>query len=225
LTTGLHFHESHRQAIFVGLGEIVIQDHVHGIRTRHFQLPTGHTEHRRTPTITKVAVANIRKKAIGWKSLGTHLILFLDSGDRVVTHLDSSVEYGINSAGTWEFNLSALAQLCSSAGIAFESETFETAQQFLEAKPEWTPPKLEFEVDDVREEDAREWAMAFALGLPIAFALLAVFGGALLWLGPVGWVVGTLEVVGTLVAIGLTVWSHSRWRMKRSLARRSRSHR
>jgi len=220
LTTGLDFHESHRQAIFVGRGEIVVQDHVHGIRTRHFRLPISHAdEDGHSPIITRIVVANIHRRAIGWKSLGTHLILFLDSGDQVITRLDSSVEYGYNSRGTWEFNLGALAQLCSSAGIAFESQSFETARKFLAAKPEWAPPKLEFEVDHVLEEDAREWGLAFALGLPIAFAFLAVFGGALLWLGPVGWVVGSLEAVGTLVAVVLTVWSHSRWREKRSLAR------
>ncbi len=224
LTTRLHFHESHRQAIFVGRGEIVVQDHVHGLHAHHFQLPIGHAEGGHTPVVTKVVVANIRSKAIGWKSLGTHLILFLDSGDQVVAHLDSSVEYGYNSSDTWEFNVAALAQLCSSAGIAFESQSFETAQQFLATKPEWTPPLMEFQVEHVLEEDAREWGLAFALGLPIAFGLLAVFGGALLWLGPVGWVVGSLEVVGTLVAVVLTVWSHSRWRMKRSLSRQHHSH-
>jgi hypothetical protein len=225
LTIRLDFHESHRQAIFVGRGEIVVQDHVHGVHTRHFKLPIGHAENGHSPIITKIVVANIRRRAIGWKSLGTHLILFLDSGDQVITQLDSSVEYGYNSQGTWEFNLSALAQLCSTAGISFESQSFETARQFLAARPEWAPPKLEFEVDHVREEDAREWALAFALGLPIAFALLAVLGGALLWLGPVGWVVGSLEAVGTLVAVVLTVWSHNRWRKKRSLARRHIVHR
>ena len=225
LTTRLDFHESHRQAIFVGRGEVVVQDHVHGMHTRHFQLPIGHAEDGHSPIVTKIVVANIRRRPIGWKSLGTHLILFLDSGDQVVTRLDSSIEYGYNSEDTWEFNLTALAQLCSSAGIAFESESFETARQFLAAKPEWAPPKLEFEVDHVLEEDAREWGLAFALGLPIAFALLAVFGGALLWLGPVGWVVGSLEAVGTLLAVVLTIWSHSRWRMKRSLARQHLSHR
>ena len=157
--------------------------------------------------------------------LGTHLILFLDSGDQVMTHLDSSVEYGHNSSDTWEFNSVALEQLCSSAGIAYESQSFDTAQQFVPAKPESTPPLMEFQVDHVLEEDVREWGLALALGLPIAFGLLAVFGGALLWLGPVGWAVGSLEVVGTLVAMILTVWSHSRWRMKRSLSRQHLSHR
>jgi len=220
LTTRLDFHESHRQAIFVGRGEVVVQDHVHGLHTRHFHLPVGIADDETAHAVTKIVVANIRRRAIGWKSLGTHLVLLLDSGEQVMTHLDSSVEYGYNSSGTWEFNLDALAQLCSSAGIAFESQSFETAQQFLAAKPEWAPPTMEFQVDHLLEEDAREWGLAFTLGLPIAFGLLAVFGGALLWKGPVGWVVGTLEVVGTLVAIVLTVWSHSRWRMKRSLSRR-----
>jgi hypothetical protein len=121
--------------------------------------------------------------------------------------------------------VSALEQLCASAGIAFESQSFETAQKFLAAKPEWAPPELEFEIDHVPEEDAREWGMAIALGLPIAFALLALLGGALLWAGPVGWVVASLEVAGTLVAVALTVWSHSKWRMKRSLARQHRAER
>ena len=84
-------------------------------------------------------MADIRQKAIGWKRLGAHLILFLDRGSQVLTRLDSSVEYGHNSTGAWEFNLDALAQLCSAGGIAFESETFETAQQFLAERPEWAP--------------------------------------------------------------------------------------
>jgi hypothetical protein len=212
LTTGLDFHESHRQAIFVGRGELVVQDHVHGLHTRHFRLPTGHAEDGHAPNITKIVMANIRRKAIGWKSLGTHLMLFLDSGEQVMTHLDSSVEYGYNSSDTWEFNVTALTQ------------SFETAEQFIAARPAWAPPTMEFQVDHVLEEDAREWGLALALGLPIAFGLLAVFGGALLWLGPVGWAVGSLEAAGTLVAVVLTVWSHSRWRMKRSLSRRHLSH-
>ena len=121
-----------------------------------------------------------------------------------------------------QFGRSRPAVLCG--GIAFESETFETAQQFLAERPEWAPPKLEFEVDHVLEEDAREWGLAIALALPIAFAFLAVIGGALLWFGPVGWVVISLEAIGTLVAVVLTVWSHSRWRMKRSFAEEAPVH-
>ena len=217
LTSGLDFHESHRQAIFVGRGELVVQDHVHGSHTRHFSLPNNHSPGGQAPTVTSVVVANIRKKAIGWRSLGTHLILFFDSENRVVTRLDSSVEYGQNSQNTWEFSLGALAQLCSAGGIAFRSESFDTAQQFLSERPEWAPPKLEFEVDHLPEERVREWGLAIALALPISFALLAVLGGALLWFGPVGWAIELLEAVGTLVAVVLTIWSHSRCRMARSL--------
>jgi hypothetical protein len=137
----------------------------------------------------------------------------------VVARLDSSVEYGYNSENTWEFHLDALAQLCSAGGIAFESESFNTAKQFLAERPEWAPPKLEFEVDHLPEERVREWGLAIALGLPLCFGLLAVFGGALLWFGPVGWATGALEGAGTLVAVVITIWSHSRWRMKRSLRR------
>lgn len=223
LTSRLDFHESHRQAIFVGRGELVVQDHVHGFHARHFRLPNNHSPGRQSPTVTRIVVANIRKKAIGWKSLGTHLILFLDGGSQVVTRLDSSVEYGQNSENTWEFHLDALAQLCSAGGIAFESESFDTAQQFLAGRPEWAPPKLEFEVDHLPEERVREWGLAVALALPISFALLAVLGGALLWFGPVGWAIEALEAVGTLVAVVLTVWSHSRWRMARSLRKHATS--
>ena len=220
LTSGLNFHESHRQAIFVGCGELVVQDHVHGSHTRHFRLPNNHSPGGHTPTVTSIVVANIRKKAIGWRSLGTHLILFFDGGNQVVTRLDSSVEYGQNSENTWEFSLDALAQLCSAGGIAFKSESFDTAQQFLAERPEWAPPNLEFEVDHLPEERVREWGLAVALGLPISFALLAVLGGALLWFGPVGWAIEALEAVGTLVAVVLTIWSHSRWSMARSLRKR-----
>jgi hypothetical protein len=220
LTSDLNFHESHRQAIFVGRGELVVQDHIHGFHKLHFKLPNSQLVTGDSRILSKIVVANIRKKAIGWRSLGTHLILFLDSGDQVVTRLDSSVDYGYNSKDTWEFHLDALAQLCSAAGIAFESETYETARQFLAEKPQWAPPKLEFEVDHLPEELVREWGLAIALALPISCGLLAVVGGALLWFGPVGWAIESLEGAGTLVAVVLTIWSHSRWRMKRSLSRR-----
>jgi hypothetical protein len=149
-----------------------------------------------------------------------HLILFLDDGNQVATYLDSSVEYGQNSENTWEFHLDALAQLCIAGGIAFKSESFETPQEFLDKRPEWTPPKLEFEVDHLPEERVREWGLALALALPISFGLLAILGGALLWFGPVVWVIEAIEALGTLVAVVLTIWSHSRWRMKRSLRKR-----
>jgi hypothetical protein len=222
LTSKLDFHESHRQAIFVGRGELVVQDHVHGFLTRHFELPSGKSAGGNSPIVTKIVMANIHKKAIGWRSLGTHLILFFDSGDQLVTRLDSSIEYGHNSKDTWEFHVDALAHLCSSAGIAFESESYETAQQFLNERPQWAPPKLEFEVDHLPEERVREWGLAIALTVPLACGLLAVVGGAFLWFGPVGWTVESLEAIGTLVAVVLTIWSHSKWRMKRSLSRRSR---
>lgn len=187
------------------------------LHTLHFRLPNNHPEGGDSPIVARVVVANIRKKAIGWRSLGTHLILFFGNGDQILARLDSSVEYGNNSKDTWEFHLDALAQLCSAAGIAFESQSFETAREFLAEKPEWAPPKLAFEVDDIHEEDVREWGLAIALGLPIACGLLAVTGGALLIFGPVGWTAASLEAVGTFVAVSLTIWSHSRWRMKRSL--------
>jgi hypothetical protein len=89
LTSKLDFHEAHRQAIFIGRGELVVQDHVHGSHSRHFRLPNNDLPGGNSPTVSRVVVANIRKKAIGWKSLGTHLILFFDGGDQVVTRLDS----------------------------------------------------------------------------------------------------------------------------------------
>jgi hypothetical protein len=219
VTANLAFHESHRQAIYVGRGELVVQDHVHGRHTRHFRLPNDPKSGRDAPVVTKVFVANISREAIGWKSLGIHLILFLDGGNQVVTRLDSSVEYGHNSDNRWEFHLGALQQLCAAAGIAYESESFGTPRQFLDKWPEWAPPKLEFEVDHLPEERVREWGLAIALGLAMACGLFAAAGGALLLVGPVGWVTVTLEAVGTFVAVVLTIWSHSRWRMKRSLHR------
>jgi len=221
VTAGLDFHESHRQAVFVGRGELVVQDHVHGFRSRHFGIPGGDQPRDKRPTVMRVVVAHIRTRAIGWRSLGTHLVLFLDSGDQVVARLDSSVEYGWNGGGTWEFRTGALEALCSAAGIEFESQIFPTARQFVQARPEWTPPKMEFEVNHVREEDAREWGLAIALGLPIAFGLMATTGGVLLWVEPLGRAFAVVEAVAVVLAIGLTVWSHSRWRAKRSLSRRS----
>jgi hypothetical protein len=136
------------------------------------------------------------------------------------TRPDSSVDYGWNSRGTWQFNLDPLQKLCSNAGVEFQSESFDSAQQFLSNRPKWAPANLEFEVDHLRTERVREWGLAIALGIPIASLLLVAVGGLLIWFGPVGWFSEGLEVVGMIVAAVLTIWSHSRWRMLRSLRKR-----
>jgi hypothetical protein len=221
LTTNLNIHESHRQASFVGCGEVIVRDHVHGHHTSHFRLPTDRSGHTGDLlTITRVVVVTIRQKAIGWKSLGTNLILFFNRANTIVTRLDSSVEYGRNSAGTWEFRHDALEELCCAGGIEFQTESFDNAPEFLSKRPDWIPPVVEFEVDHLREERVREWGLAIALAIPIACGLLVAVGGLLIWLGPVGWTIEVAEVIGMMVAAVLTVWSHSNWRMKRSLRKR-----
>jgi len=140
--------------------------------------------------------------------------------DAIAARLDNSVDYGWNSGGTWEFNLDSLEKMCMTAGISFQIDRFDTAQAFLSSRPEWAPPKLEFEVDHLRTERVREWGLAIALGLGIA-AGFGVAGGFLLAFGPIGVVVKSLELFGVVVAATLTIWSHSKWRMKRSLRKRS----
>jgi hypothetical protein len=215
---GLHLAERARQAIFVGCGEMVVIDHVHSHHNRHFRLPSAAGDASR-PVVASVVVSVIHQKPIGWKSLGTHLLFFLGNDNRLLGCLDNSVDYGSNSSGTWEFNTEELKALCRSVGVSFHVEVFDTAQEFLDKRPEWTPPELEFEVDHLPTERVREWGLALAIGLPIAVGI-GVAGSFLILVGPVGWFVGALEVVGTVVAVVLTVWGHSKWRMKRSLRKR-----
>jgi hypothetical protein len=216
LSNGLDIPEKHRQAIFIGCGEVVVQDHVHGFHTTHYRLPSTANDGAGIPTVAKVVVNIIHNKPIGWKSLGDHLILFLDSHDAVITRLDSSVEYGFNSDNTWEFNLIDLEKLCIAGGLGFEIKRFETARRFLTDYPQWAPPKLEFEVDHLPAERVREWSKGVALGLVLAGGF-GVAGGFLIWLGPIGWITRALGIVGIVVAVALTIWSHSKWRMRRSL--------
>jgi hypothetical protein len=62
----------------------------------------------------------------------------------------------------------------------------------------------------------REWGLALSIGLPLAVG--AGLGGSfLLFFGPVGWFIAGLEIIGTVVAMVLTAWGHSKWRLKRSL--------
>ena len=159
----------------------------------------------------------IHKKPIGYRSLGTHFLCFVDSHGSLIDRLDSPVNYGYNSSDTWEFNSEELKTMCRSVGVSIHLEPFDTAADFISAHPEWTPPELEFEVDHLGTERVREWGMAIALGLPIAVGLLGAVGAIFLLVGPIGWVVKGLGVLGIVGAVGLTVWGHSRWRMKRSL--------
>ena len=162
--------ERSRQSIFVGCGEMVVHDRVHGHHTWHYQLP-GATADSSKPTVGTIVVVAIHKKPIGYRSVG----------------------------------------------VSMRVEPFDTAADFISAHPEWTPPELEFEVDHLPTERVREWGLAIALGLPIAVGLLGAVGAIFLLVGPIGWVVKGLGVLGIVVAVGLTVWGHSRWRMKRSL--------
>ncbi len=134
-----------------------------------------------------------------------------------MNRLDNSVDYGNNSRDTWEFNQDELETLCRSVGVSIRLEPFDAAADFIAAHPEWTPPELEFEVDHLSTEWVREWGLAIALGLPIAVGLLGAAGAIFVLAGPIGWLVKALGVLGIVVAVGLTIWGHSRWRMKRSL--------
>jgi hypothetical protein len=221
LCHGTHVAEKTRQAIFVGCGEMVIFDrvHSHGHHRREFALPSASRASR--PVVATVVSCVIQEKPIGWKSLGTNLLFFLDAQNAMLARLDNSMDYGNNSSGTWEFNLEQLGTLCRSVGVSFNIETFHTARQFIEARPAWTPPELEFEVNHIHTERVREWGLALSYGLPIAVG--AGLGGSfLILIGPVRWFVAALEIVGTLVAMALTAWGHSKWRLKRSLQKMTR---
>jgi hypothetical protein len=215
LCEGLHLAESARQAIFVGCGEMVVMDHIHALRKHHFRLP-GATDDGTRRTVTSVIASIIHRKPIGFRSLGNRFLIFLDKDNEMIGRLDCSVDYGHNSSGTWEFNTLELERMCTAVGVSFRVERYETAQEFLAKRPEWVPPEIEFEADHLRTERVREWGLAVAIALPIA-AGLSVLGSFLIFVGPVGWFVGMLEGIGVILAVALTIWGHSKWRMKRSL--------
>ena len=74
LCGGLTLAEPSRQAIFVGGGEMVIRDRVHGHHTWRLQLPNQAVDLTK-PTVNSVVGVFIHKKPIGWRSLGTYLLL------------------------------------------------------------------------------------------------------------------------------------------------------
>jgi hypothetical protein len=221
LCDGTHLAHKTRQAIFVGCGEMVVFDrvHSHGHHRRHFALPSTSTGSR--PVVTNVVNCLIQQKPIGRKSLGTNLLFFLDAQGTMLARLDNSMDYGQDSSGTWEFNLEQLGTLCRSVGVSFNIEKFQTARQFVDKRPAWTPPELEFEVNHLHTERVGEWGLALSYGLPIAVG--AGLGGSfLLFIGPVRWFVAALEIIGIVVAMILTAWGHSKWRLKRSLRKMTR---
>ena len=73
LCDGLSLAERSRQSIFVGCGEMVVHDGVHGHHTWLYQLP-GATTDSSKPTVSTIVVVVIHKKPIGYRSLGTHFL-------------------------------------------------------------------------------------------------------------------------------------------------------
>jgi hypothetical protein len=197
-----------RQAIFVGGGEMVVLDTVHGWGRRHYSLPDNpSTKH--APLVATVVVTVIHEKPIGHKRLGNHFLEFLGPTGALVGRMDNSIDYGANSAGTWEFSYDDLHAMCNAVGVGCRLEIFDTAKEFMAARP-----------DHLRTERVREWGLAAAIGIPIAVGF-GVAGTFLALVGPVGVAVGVLEAIGVVVAIALTAWGHSRWRMRRALRRES----
>jgi hypothetical protein len=193
--------------------------HSHGHRMRHYRLPGNAVEDGR-PTVSGIVVAVIRQKPVGWKSLGSHFLVFLNAAGVRVGEIDNSMDYGSRGAGTWEFNSEELRALCAATGLTFGIEVFATPDDFVAKHPEWTPPEFEFETEHRSTERVREWGLAVLLGIPIAVGFL-VTGLYFVLVGPVGWIVAGLELLGIAVVMVLTAWGHSRWRMRRSLGRRS----
>jgi hypothetical protein len=112
LSEGLRLAEPTRQAVFAGCGELVVMDHVHGHghRMRHYRLP-GSAEEDGRPVVSGIVVAVIRQKPVGWKSLGSHFLVFLNAAGVRVGEIDNSMDYGSRGAGTWEFNSEELRAL------------------------------------------------------------------------------------------------------------------
>jgi len=144
LCDGLTLAHHARQAIFAGCGEMVVHDRVHHHRTWHFQLPSQESDPDK-PTVNSVVATFIRKKPIGWRSLGTHFLCFLAADNSLLECVDNSMDYGTNSSGTWEFNYDELGVLCRSVGVSFRIERFEMASEFIatgSSNSAWIPPVL-----------------------------------------------------------------------------------
>jgi hypothetical protein len=210
-----------RQAIFVGRGELVIHDRVHGHRDRHFALPGAPAGGQLgLPVARRVVAVVIHHKPVGRKSLGNRFVLVLDDGDQPLATLDNSMDYGANSAGVWELNLDGLGMMCRAVRLPFNIESHDGPRDFIDARPAWVPAHIEFETDHKTAEETREWGLAIGIGFAAAL-LLSTAGVSLIFVGPVGPAVTAVAVLAIGVGVGLTLFSHSKWRARRALRQRA----
>ena len=193
------------KAVVLAAGEVVLTD---GVIRHRCRIPTHPDGGRaRWPLAARLVSITVRHRPEGRRSDPVRLIYALDAAGRIVAHL--------NLSDTWEMRSDALAAVARLAGMTCEVYHFQEARDLLAAHPEWADPQMEWFVDHHGAETGREWAW----GIWVGGAAAVVFGGlgmaaVIVSFGPI---YEAILVAGALVSGLLTLWSKSRWRMRRSL--------
>ena len=180
-----------------------------GVIKHHCRTPASREAGRaRWPLATRLVSITVRHRPEGRRSEPVRLVYALDASGRIVGHLDVS--------DTWEMRSDALAAVAHLAGMTCEVYRFEEARDLLAAHPEWAAPQLEWFVNHHRAESGREWAWGIWAGGTLA-VVFGGFGMVALIISPIGPIYDILLLTGGVVSGLLTLWSRSRWRMRRSL--------
>ena len=160
----------------------------------------------------KLVWVDIERRPTGYLSRGDHFVAALGPAGQLIARIDTSDSLSPMRAD-------CVKQLCDLAGMDFEALTTPDVEKLLETRPELVPPKLEFEVDHLREEGIREAALGIGVLVPLSLILggagMAAFASAT----PFGLPYRLLGGLGLLAASVFGAWSGSAWRKRRSLAR------
>jgi hypothetical protein len=162
----------------------------------------------------KLVWVEVERRPIGYLSRGDHLVVAVDRAAQVMASVDTSESLS-------PMRPDCVQQLCDLAGIRFEVVTTSDVESLLASHPELVPPTLEFEVDHAEEEDILEIALGTGYFVPLALILGGIGMAAFAYTTPFGLPYRLLGGLAVLAAAGVTAWSRSSWRKKRSLAARA----
>lgn len=160
----------------------------------------------------KMVVILTRHRAEGHVNDPDRFLVLLNVADVVVARLDFS--------DSWELRTDSLERICGVAGLAFAVETYESDEELLEARPEWTTASVALAIEHPVDANIRDFGMALWYGTGLA-VLLSSTGMELVFGTPVRFVVITLAAGGLIVASIIRIWSNVHWKSRqKSLAAR-----
>lgn len=151
----------------------------------------------------RVVLVLVHQRPIGHLGELVRRLFALDDDGHVVARLDDTDH--------WEMCPDCLERICSVTGLAFEIARFETEAELIQRHPDWANPIYELAIEHPREEEIREFGLAFWIGALIAGGLAGASGMALIYATPVSFVVDLLAALGLFVALTLTLWARLKW--------------